>query len=74
MYRIVNKPHADSKDHYVFEFDDVFAVDHPGEKGSCKNREPGYGVKSNRSKGKSDGKRNEKKLERNGDFEFDFLD
>ena len=70
MISIINEPHADSKDHYVFKFDDIFAVDHPGEKRSCKYRKPGYGIERNRSEGKSNRKENEENFKRNGNFEF----
>ena len=69
MHRVINEPHANGKDHYVFKFDNVFAVDDPGEKGSCKDRKPGYGVKGNGSKGKNNGKENEENFKRNGNFE-----
>ena len=69
MYRIINEPHADGKDHNVFEFYDILAVDYPGEKGSCKDRKPGYGVEGNGSEGKNNGKENEENFKRNGNFE-----
>ena len=62
MYRIINEPHADGKDHNVFEFYDILAVDYPGEKGSCKDWEPGDGVKGDGSERKTYGKSNEKKF------------
>ena len=69
MVSVINEPHANGKDHYVFKFDNVFAVDYPGEKGSCKNRKPGYRVKGNGSEGKNNGKENEENFKRNGNFE-----
>ena len=71
MVSVINEPHANGKDHYVFEFDNVFAVDYPGEKGSCKNRKPGNRVKGNGSEGKNNGKENEENFKRNGNFEFE---
>ena len=68
MNRIINEPHADGEDHHVFEFYNVLAVNHPGEKGSCKNRKPGYGVKSNGSERKNDRKNNKNNFEKNGRF------
>ena len=68
MVCVINKPHEKSENHHVFEFDDILAVEYPGEKAGCKNREPCNRVKGNRSEGKSDGKSNEKKLEGNGYF------
>ncbi len=59
---VINEPEAESENHYVFEFDNVFTVKNPGEKGSRKYREPGDGVESYGSDGKSDGKSNKKKL------------
>ena len=46
MYCVVNKPKAKGYSHNGFEFDDVFAVDYPGEGNGCDNREPGYGIES----------------------------
>ena len=69
MISIINEPHANGKDHYDYKFDNVFAVDYPGEKASCKNRKPGYRVKGNGSEGKNNGKENEENFKRNGNFE-----
>ena len=66
---VINKPHANGKNHHPFEFDDIFAVNHPGEDGSCKNRKPGNRVKVYRSKGENNGKNDEKDFERYGSFE-----
>ena len=71
MVTVINKPHEESKNHDVFEFNDIFGIKDPGEKAGCENREPGYGVEGDGSDGKTNGKSDEKKLERNGDFEFE---
>ena len=68
--RIINKPKAKGNCHNGFEFDDVFAVDDPGERNGCNNREPGYGVKSKGSDGKSNGYCHEEKFKGNRGFEF----
>ena len=70
MIRIINKPHDEGENHHVFELYDILTVKNPGEEAGCKNRKPGYGVERYRSKRKSDGKSDEKKLERNGYFEL----
>ncbi len=70
MICIINKPHEKGEYHHVFKFDDILAVKNPGKKAGCKDREPGYGVEGNSSERKTDGKRDEKELERNSDFEF----
>lgn len=70
MNGIVNKPHTNGDDHHFFEFDDIFAVDNPGEKRSGKNGQPGYGVKGYCSKRKNNRKNNKKKFKRNRGFAF----
>lgn len=68
MNRIINEPHADGEDHHVFEFYNIFAVNYPCEKRSCKNRKPGYWIKSNGSERKNDRKNNKNNFKRNGRF------
>ena len=71
MICVINEPHANGENHYVFEFNDILAVDYPGEKGSCKDRKPGNRVKGDGSERKDDGKENEENFKRNGNFEFE---
>ena len=67
---VVNKPKAKGYSHNGFEFDDVFAVDYPGEGNSCDNREPGYGIKGKGIQRKTDGNRHKKEFKRNRGFKF----